>query len=37
MYPYVRALCAGGQAESRVRQCLPRLLGESICKVGSKH
>ena len=37
LYPYVRDLCAGGQAESRVQQCLPMLLGESLCKVGSKH
>ena len=37
MYPYVRSLCAGGQAEARVQRCLPHLFGKSLCKVGSLH
>jgi len=35
VYPYVRSLCVSGQAESKLQQCLPKLLGESFCKVSS--
>ena len=37
MYPYIRGLCASGQAESRLQQCLPKLLAESMCKAGPQH
>ena len=37
MYPYIRGLCASGQAESKLQQCLPRLLAESMCKAGPRH
>ena len=34
MYPYIRSLCVSGQAESKLQQCLPKLLAESMCKAG---
>ena len=36
MYPYIRSLCASGQAECKLQQCLPKLLAESMCKAGPK-
>ena len=34
MYPYIRSLCASGQAECKLQQCMPKLLAESMCKAG---
>ena len=34
MYPYIRSLCVSGQAESKLQQCLPKLLAEYMCKAG---
>ena len=33
VFPHIRSLCVGGQAESKLQQSLPRLFGESLCKV----
>ena len=33
VFPHIRSLCVGGQAESKLQQSLPRLFGEFLCKV----